>query len=168
MKNKNLHSTKTTGFKTPEGYFDDLDEKLLQYIKSDDLSVDKIPSGFKVPEHYFEGIEDNIITAVSKEKDTKVIPLFSKKNIRYVSSIAASVLLLISLFIFNNKPEFDDLETQTVENYIIDANISSYEIASLLSEDDINEHTFITNDIEDETIEAYLLDTGDFESLMIE
>lgn len=168
MKNKSLHNINHSGFKTPEGYFEGFDDKLLEKLKSDvTLSAD-IASGFKTPESYFDELEDTIIKQLSNDKEPKVISIFSKRNIVYMSSVAAAVLLLISLSLFNTTSEFDDLETQTVENYIIDANISSYEIASLLSEEDINQNSLVEYDLKDENIEAYLLDSSDFESLMIE
>ncbi|WP_203255752.1 hypothetical protein [Hyunsoonleella ulvae] len=168
MKHKNLHNIKASGFKTPKDYFDTFDEKLLENIKTNEVLPNTMVSGFKTPNSYFDGLEDSIIKTLSDDKDTKVIPLFSKKNIVYISSIAAAVLLLISLSIFNTTTEYDDLETQTVENYIIDTNISSYEIAALLSEEELIEDTFVELNLEDESIEAYLLDASDIESLMIE
>ncbi|MGC6430984.1 MAG: hypothetical protein ACON5F_08070 [Jejuia sp.] len=168
MKNKKLHSIKTTGFKTPKGYFDSFDEQLLQKMNIESKLNKTISSGFKTPENYFEGLEERLIKQVSEEKSAKVISLFSRKSLVYASSIAATVLLLISLSVFNNTPEFDDLETQTVENYIIDENFSSYEIAALIDQEDLNETNFVNHNFDEEVIADYLLEHADIESLMIE
>lgn len=168
MKRKSLHNIKTTGFKTPKDYFDSLDEKLLKKI-NEDSGLDKtILSGFKTPKNYFEGLEDVIVTKVSEKKNTKVISLFNRKNLIYASSIAAAVLCLISLSLLNSAPEFDDLETQTVENYIIDENISPYEIAALIDQEYLNETDFVNHNFDEAAIEDYLLEHTDVETLMIE
>ncbi len=168
MKNKKLHSIKTTGFKTPKGYFDSFDEDLLQKISTEGRLNETISSGFKTPENYFEGLEEHIIKQVSEEKSTKVISLFSRKNLVYASSIAAAVLLLISFSVFNNTIGIGDLETKTVENYIIYENFSSYEIAALIDQEDLNETNFVNHNFDEEAIEDYLLEQTDIESLMIE
>ena len=60
------------------------------------------------------------------------------------------------------------LETETVENYIIDENIGSYEIAALLSDEYIEENIIIDYSINEDNIEEYLLNNADIEALMIE
>ncbi|MEW4924764.1 hypothetical protein [Algibacter sp. 2305UL17-15] len=168
MKNENLHHIKSTGFKAPDNYFESFDEKILKKLNIESNLADIKATGFKIPDGYFETLEDRIIGKVSDKKETKVIPLSSKKTFIYVSSIAAAILLLFNLSIFDSKPSFGSLETETVENYIIDENISSYEIASLLTEEQMNEDLFIDYNLDHDNLEEYLLDNADIEVLMIE
>ena len=167
MNNKKTHNIKSTGFNTPEGYFESFDEKILS--KLDKMSpLEHLESGFNAPKDYFNTIEDRIIHVVSEQKNTKVISLFNKKSIIYVTSIAAAVLLLFNLSVFEKTPSFDKLDTETVENYFLNENISSYEIAAVLSDEELNDAISIDFNFDEENIEAYLLEHADIETLMIE
>jgi hypothetical protein len=165
MKKNNLHNIKKTGFKVPEDYFNTLEDTILSHIKLEELSVD---SGFKTPENYFDTLENTIINKVSEKETSKVIPLFSKRNLVYISSIAAAILLLFNLSIFQKKSSWNTLDIQTVENYIIEGQMSSYEISSLLSDEELIEENFINYNFNDENIESYLLDNLDINDLINE
>ena len=133
--------------------------KKLDHIKS---------TGFKTPKNYFESLDDTILELTLKDEKSKVIQLFSKRHLVYISGIAAAVLLLFNLSIFDSTPTFDDLETETVENYLIDENITSYEIAALLSDNQIEEDITVDLNLDGDYIEEYLLNNADIELLMIE
>ena len=165
MKKNKLHNIKETGFKVPDDYFNTLEDVTLSEIKLKKMSSD---SGFKLPEDYFNTLEATITNKISTKAPTKVIPLFRKRILIYISSTAAVVLLLFNLSIFKNKPTFESLDFETVENYIMNENIGSYEIAALLSEEDLLEEYFIEYQIEEETIEAYILDHLDVEDIILE
>ncbi|MDO5969715.1 hypothetical protein Q4Q35_07835 [Flavivirga aquimarina] len=165
MKQNKLHNIKETGFKVPDGYFNQLEDVILSDIKLKKMSSD---SGFKLPKDYFDTLEDTIINKVSAKKSTKVIPLFKKRTLIYISSVAAAVLLLFNLSIFEKELTFDSLDIETVENYIIDENIGSYEIAALLPEEDLLEENFIEYNVETETVETYILNNLDIEDIIVE
>lgn len=165
MNKNNLHNIKKTGFKVPEDYFDNLENTIFSHVK---LKEQATNSGFKTPENYFETLENKIINTVSKNKTSKVISLFSKRNLVYISGIAAAILLLFNLSIFQKESNWSRLNTKTVENYIIDEQMSSYEIASLLSDEELIEENFTNHDFKDENIESYLLDNSDINDLIIE
>ncbi len=169
MKNKNLHNIKSSGFKVPNAYFDTFEKKILNNI-DEAHSLNNIKStSFKVPENYFDSIETRITERISEEvQETKVISLINKKTVIYISSIAAAILILFNLSIFDNNPSFDNLETETVENYILDENISSYEMASLFSTDQLHESDFIEHEFDEENLKEYLLNNADIEALMLE
>src|SRR5690606_20715701 len=119
-------------------------------------------SGFKLPEGYLESIDEKIFNRVSKKNEPKVINLFTKRHLIYVSSIAAAILLLFNLSLFENKGiTFDSLETANIESYIMNAGIDSYEIGSLLSNDEIIEENFVKHNFSDENIENYILNNVD-------
>ncbi|TYA92267.1 hypothetical protein [Seonamhaeicola marinus] len=158
MKKDKLHTIKESGFKAPKDYFDSLEDSVMNQIK---LKSTASNSGFEVPDNYFENLEQEIISKTRKT-EPKVIKLFSKKNLVYVSSIAAAIVLLFTLNISNTKEELD---YKTVENYILDEEISSYDIASLLEEEDLTEDNFIEYTIEEETVEDYIIDNLSVEDL---
>ncbi|TNJ45234.1 hypothetical protein KFZ70_07050 [Tamlana fucoidanivorans] len=165
MKNKKLHHIKSTGFKIPEDYFESLESKVFSKTGQPSI-LSGHDSGFTVPKQYFETIEQAVISRIEDKPATKVRSLFTKKAVFYASSIAATIILLLNLSIFDKTPTFDTLTTETVEDYLIDENVSSYEIASLLLEEELE--TGMTLNVDDDALEAYLLEHADIETLMIE
>jgi len=164
----NLNNIKNTGFKTPDNYFDAIEDTIMSAINQEcSLNLSK-ETGFKTPDNYFGDIEDVIINKIETKNTTKVIPLFSRRNLIYASSIAAAVLLLFNLSIFDKEITWDSLDIQTVENYILNEDIDSYEIAALLFENDLTENLFIQNTITNESLEAYILENTSIEDLLIE
>ena len=164
----NLNNIKTTGFKTPDKYFDSVEDNIMNAINQEEsLNLSK-ETGLITPDNYFETIEDVVINKLNKKNNSKVIKLFNKRNLIYTSSIAAAILLLFNLSIFDKEVTFDSLDTQTVENYIISEGIDSYELAALLTEGEFLEVDFLDETIADETLENYLLDNLELEELIIE
>ncbi|RLD28308.1 MAG: hypothetical protein DRI75_07190 [Bacteroidetes bacterium] len=164
----NLNNKNKTGFKTPNNYFNTVEDKIMSALKLESKLNQVNEVGFKTPNNYFDTLEDVIINKIEKKNTPKVVSLFTKRNILYASSIAASVLLLFNLSFFDKEVTWDSLDTETIVNYIIDEGIDSYELAALLSEDDFSEADFIEQNIADETLENYLLDNLDLEELIIE
>lgn len=158
MTNKNLHNIKNSGFKVPQNYFEGLEDSILAEAKLKSIVSD---SGFKTPEGYLDNFE------VLIKKETKVISIFSRKNILAVSSIAAALVLFFSLNLFNNSTlSINDLETTTVDNYILDETEIG-DLTSLFQDIELNENQFIDYSISDETLDSYL-ETDDFNDLYSE
>lgn len=168
MKNKKIHNIKSAGFKTPDDYFESFNDRIFSNLNTESPLNEIENTGFIVPDDYFESLKDTVLNTHFNKKETKVIQLLNKRNLIYMSSIAAAILLLFNLSIFENKPSFDNLENETVENYIIDENISSYEIAALLSDEQIEEGLIIDYSFSEDNIEEYLFNNADIEALMIE
>ncbi|WP_158848384.1 hypothetical protein [Algibacter sp. L1A34] len=164
MKTNKIHNITNSGLKAPKDYFDNLEDRFMAEIKLNEVARD---SGFKAPEGYFDSLENSILNKVSEQKTTKVIPLFNRKNLLYISSIAAAVLLLFNLSIFEKQTNWDSLDIDTVENYILDENVGSYEIATLLLVDDISEEDFEYLEFTDEAMEGYFLENASMEDLII-
>ena len=167
MKNENLHSINSTGFKTPEDYFDSLEDAVFSKMKEQDIHSKVGLSGFKVPSDYFESFDAKVLSSMSDHKEVKVIPLFKWKKIAYISGIAASVILVFNLFFTNsNQLTFDDLETASIENYLINEDLNSYEIAPYLGTADLNSDNFVENTLNVSDIEDYLLQNSNMEYLI--
>lgn len=175
MKNKKLHNIKKSGFKTPEGYFDAVEDTILNKIKEDvtDLSnntgfnipdnyfenfdntiLDKIKNkekikidttGFNTPDDYFNTVESSVFTKINDDKDIKVVTLFSRKNILYASSIAAAIVILFSIFNTSNTNTFDTIDTELLANYLEEQELLTDDIAYVLTEDDLSETDFGIN-----------------------
>ena len=165
MKKNKLNTIKKTGFKVPEDYFNNLEEQLLSATKLRDKNPS---SGFAFPDGYFENLEERIIQQVPEAEESKVISLFRNKYVLYVAGMAASILLLFNLSIFDHQTSWEDIDTETAENYVINENIGAYEIASLLELEEIDETNFLELDIKEEQLETYLENNAEIETLLIE
>ena len=167
MKNK-LDNIKNTGFKVPQDYFLNLEDKIMDNIKLDNVLQGIDDTGFKMPEGYLDTLEDVVLTKVTKSSNPKVVSLFNKQTLIYISGVAAAVLIMFN--VFWNKPEttIDTLDAELVENYIIDQGINTYEIASLLStNDEINlDIELFDETFNDDSLEDYLLENIDLEDFI--
>lgn len=155
MKKENLHNIKNSGFKTPDNYFKTIEDQIMSQISLEEIGRD---SGFKIPDNYFDTIEDNIL---SKTKETKVINLFNKKTIITVASIAAMLVLFFNLNPFKTPITFDNLDTDTVEAYILNE-VELNDISNLIETDQLSQTDFI--DYNGISIDNYLddIDLEDF------
>ncbi|NNC49312.1 MAG: hypothetical protein HKO01_02115 [Flaviramulus sp.] len=165
MNKNNLQNIKKPGFNVPKDYFNNLEDVILSEIN---LKETLSTSGFKTPKDYFETLEGVVIEKVTEKKASKVISLFSAKNLVYISSVAAAILLLFNLSNFQKNGDWSNLDTETVENYMINEDISFYEIAALLSDEDLKEENFIDYNFDKENIENYLLNNLEVEDLVID
>jgi len=165
MENQNLKNIKQSGFKAPKGYFENLEESLLN---ASELNIDIKDSGFKVPENYFETLDDIILSKISNNTETKVISLFSKKIVIASLSIAASILLLFNLSIFKPQTTIDSIDIETLESFVFNEELESSDIASLISNDSDYSNILIEGSITDSSLENYLLDSEDIEDIISE
>ena len=123
-------------FKLPKDYFSFLEKEVLIKTKTNFSGY-----GFKTSKSYFKNLEEDII-----EKTIGKNNFYKRRNNKYLLSIiliAASIFLYYNLSISSetliikeNKISFDDY----IENYYMD-DLNSYEIISMLDEDEIN-YTF--------------------------
>ncbi|MHA7057613.1 hypothetical protein ACWGOQ_0010370 [Aquimarina sp. M1] len=154
------------GLKEPDGYFDAFENRLMKKLNVEDNQnsfniSDNINTGFAVPEKYFENVEEAILQKkVNPNQDTKVISLFSQKNVIYLSGIAAMIAIIISISI-NNKNHsfsFDTIDIADIQEYFEEGNVdlTNAELASLLTEETSLLNTFGEQEISNEELEFYL------------
>ncbi|MEW7277384.1 hypothetical protein ABW636_02165 [Aquimarina sp. 2201CG1-2-11] len=164
MKRDNTHKPKT-GFKTPESYFDDFENKLLNNItasqKEKSILDSQLSSGFKTPNGYFTSLEDDLLNKInpSQQSKGKVISIFTKRNLLFASGIAAMITIIFSLSINTRKElDFEDINITDVQTYFEEGNfeLNSTEIASLFDDDTYYLETFDEELIDNETIYDYL------------
>ncbi len=162
--NKNIQ-----GFKTPDNYFENFEECLLGKISEDSFPKS---AGHIVPDGYFEKIEDRVFKTVNNsEKTKKVIPLFPKKYFGYAAAIAACLILGFTIFnTSTSKSTLDTLQLAAIDNYIEEGNLNLdlYDLASFIEDEDINQVNFKNKQFSDKTLESYILENLDEETLINE
>lgn len=168
MKPNNLNTIKNTGFKTPQGYFESFDDMFLSQLNIKMQTGNKNHSGFKTPQDYFETFDQRLQQKLKNTPQPKVIAFPLWKKAAFVSGIAACLVLMFGIFNKSNTIGFETLDTASIENYIYEENINSYDIAMLLDDDDLVIENFIMTPISDESLETYLLDNTTIENLMFE
>jgi hypothetical protein len=160
--------TNKSGLHLPEGYFNNFEDRMLLKVMEDSLPKS---NGFKTPDGYFRQVEDRIVSLVSENEKPKIIPLYRNKTLLYVSGIAASLLVIISLVNgLQSDPAFEDLSATAIEEYIDEGvmDIDSYDVMALLEEEEIDDITIPSEVISEESIENYLIENIDETSLLIE
>ncbi|WP_299438824.1 hypothetical protein [uncultured Aquimarina sp.] len=157
----------TSGLKVPEDYFGTFENQLMEKLNSDNpessILTDNLKTGLTTPDKYFENIENTILQNTIKVKqETKVISLFSRKNILYISGIAAMIAIVFSISINkgNDPFNFDTIDIVDIQEYFDEGNaeFSDTEIAELLDDEASFIDTFNDDEISDEELENYLSD----------
>jgi hypothetical protein len=128
-------------------------------MKQFDLENNKeIKSGFKVPENYFEQFEAKMMEQISKEKETKVVSLFYRKQV-WISAIAAVLLLAIAIPVYFNMAKENNLDAGTIEVYLSQQQgIGITELSKHLTDEDIAEleNNLSINEANSDAVEDYL------------
>ncbi len=156
----------SSGFTTPDGYFDHVEESITKAIMSQEeeksILDHKISSGFGTPESYFESLEEKVLQKATKEAPKgKVISIFSKRNVLYISGIAAMIAIIISVSITKGNTGLTDintLELADIQEYFAEGNVelSNEDIASLLDEETNYADVFEEKEISEEELLEYL------------
>ncbi len=127
-------------FKTPEGYFDNFNERLIDKIIKEDSLIPK-EDGFAVPKDYFESFNTKISNKVN-QKQPRVIHLKPYKKYYYAAASIAAILLFSFWFSQHNQTQlgFDDLASAELDAYFekTDLDFSSYELAEVINLDEIS------------------------------
>lgn len=165
MSKKKLQNIKSTGFKTPQQYFDSFDDHLFNALNKKNQLKSIKRTGFEVPTNYFETFDDNL--KLNFTNDVKVVSLFSWKKVVYISGIAAALVLMFSLF-YNNTNDWSKIETASIENYLTEEDFSNYEIASLLTDSELSTDNFSDSEFSESSLEDYLLEHTTIEDLIID
>jgi hypothetical protein len=176
----NLDSS-STGFTIPDGYFDNLENRLyekaltneqsdnekslsqLHIIRPNELKINRKETGFKVPDNYFEQIESRFDKSGKANKTVRKVRI-----LRLISmSVAASILLFFGIQFMNNGEQNVNqvvIENEEIADWVAEDLITfnTYDIAEAFSDVEL-EQTLYT----DEAVNDYL-DFMDIESLILE
>ncbi len=146
-----INNKMQSGFKAPEGYFDNFEENLFDPQKKSELP--KLNHGFVVPDNYFESFENNLFQKIENNNNNKVQdfidkPVISLKSRRIIITAIAAVLLLFitSPFIINSQKE-EVLNIETSYFSLNEDEITDVELVAFLDESQITElETELLND----------------------
>lgn len=159
-----------SGFSTPPLYFERFEDRLLEKLKKNKLPNN---TGFKVPDTYFDKLEEKIINlTINAADDSKVISIFSPRNIRYLIAVAAMITLIIAVNTFNSYKtnSFNGIKTASITEYIDDSQIAinDSDVEPLLLDGDIVQLQIENQELSSEEIEEYLLEYLDDTAILIE
>lgn len=131
----------TTGFKTPEDYFEQFEAKMMQQIAGEQ----------------------------PVEKEVKVVSLFYRKQV-WMSSIAALLLVAIAIPVYFNMANETNLDASTIESYLAQQSVGTTELTKHLTDEDILalESTLGASTSERDEIEAYLSETENLDYILNE
>lgn len=169
MKKSPLHQITSTGHKAPDAYFETFDERLFAKMNVQDKMASLKDSGYKVPNDYFENFDIALQLRLEKGHEAKVIRLLSWRNVTYLSGIAAAVAIIFTVFVQpENSLTINQVETASIEAYLNNENLNTYDIASLLNADDLVLEDFVSTTLSEEALENYLLNNTSIEDLIAE
>ncbi|PWG05119.1 hypothetical protein [Polaribacter aquimarinus] len=151
---------KKSGFSTSKDYFDDVEEHF--FIALAENAIPK-KDAFSTPTSYFNNLEDSILDSLkSEKKNIKVISLKQKFYKIIPAAIAASIALFISINYFNKEnieTRFDNLAETDIETWFLEnsSSITSEDIATFVSVDNMNMNDFAYTNIDNDLIEDYII-----------
>lgn len=145
---------KESGHKTPEGYFDTIEDDFSAKLAEQNLPIE---NGFKIPEGYFNTLEDRILENIelSKREKVKVIPLRTRVA-RFVNAAAAAVIILFVGIYFNKyeiEPTSDEIAVWFEDNI---STITSEDMTVVLTDEDFEDSSFLNDEIDGDEIIKYL------------
>lgn len=165
MKNNKLPYNHKPGFKVPDNYFLNFEERLMHSIEMESKQSELVDTyigkpGFSLPEGYFENLESKILDKV-EAKPGKVIPLFSYKRILYVAAIAAVFIGIVSTLFFKDSTKLNtmnSLELSALENYIEEGyfDLDFNELSAFMTEDGYSFGDYSTSEFSDEAVYNYI------------
>jgi hypothetical protein len=127
-----------SGFISPNDYFDNLSDKIVEKINGE-VTTNLIPkvSGFVAPEDFFVKNEIKLLTRI-KHIESKVISL--KHTLYKVSGIAAVLLITIISPMLYNSSETNNIELVEMSYLQMHSEeLSVYEVGTMLEEKELIE-----------------------------
>ncbi|AUC79454.1 hypothetical protein CW736_08735 [Nonlabens sp. MB-3u-79] len=168
MRNNNIHTQ--AGFKVPDGYFDQLTDRVLENTQDQDLQDH---AGFIMPEDYLLSLEDRVMSRL--EQQTKVIPLQVSKSKQWLYPVLAMAALFIGFITINglftqDKVTFADLEDHEITDFLVDADFMQDEesVALLFADNTILKEIEMEENITDKELFDYLMEDASLNQIIIE
>ncbi|QCX00369.1 hypothetical protein FGM00_09680 [Aggregatimonas sangjinii] len=164
-------SNKNNPFTTPEGYFENFTDRLMDQLSQESPELPK-EEGFIVPEDYFDGVYKNVQHQLAT-KETKVVQLHPYRKFYFAAASIAAVAVLVFALNWNASEEltFESLAESEIENYFEtnEYDLSAYELAEVIPLDGLDIDDMLTNRFEEENVIDYLDENiEDFEELNLE
>ncbi|MEA1786935.1 hypothetical protein U1E44_12605 [Arenibacter sp. GZD96] len=160
------------GFKIPEGYFENVSERILHTIEH--TAQEKPNEGFKVPANYFDHLDQRILKRLEPPKGKLITHNAFTKY--YYAAVAIAAIFLV-FFGLNKNPvqnaifDFEDLSFSDIETYFEtnEFGFTSYEIAEMIPVDQLEINDVLVNELLQENVIDYLYNnTDNFEEFNLE
>ena len=127
----------------------------------------KIKSGFTTPPDYFEQLPKQILDKI-KETPVKESKVISLNRTIYAAVAILVVALSIPFFQQSNAQSFEQIDTNSLENYITyQSNVSSYDLINLMDTHEIDAMQ-VDIRLEDQSVEDILTSNPNFENYIID
>lgn len=152
MKKRSTSYEPRAGFKVPEGYFDSLQDRIMESAETDKIERELPGHGLGVPAQYFDSFEMRLMQRLEKttapKPKSRIRKLVFTRSLKYAAAVAVALLLFSTLFNSNQPVASDGLESidlLSLEGYLQEARetphsnlqfIISEERDSLASESD--------------------------------
>jgi hypothetical protein len=162
---------KNNDFKTPEGYFDGLADRLLPRLKGEKARRPE-GGGFVTPDSYFENLNKEVLKKVIPS-ETRVVGLRPYRKYYFAAASIAAVLLLFFGWQWNNSEDltFGDLASADIEYYLesTELELTPYEIGEVLAIDELEVNDILDDQLNEENIIDYLdKNVDDFDELNLD
>lgn len=171
MKENKLPYHPDTGFKVPDGYFEDLQARVMDKVTSrHELELPEAQKPFKVPSDYFENFEDRLFKKLEPENNnSRIRRLFEKETLYYVAGVAAVFVAILTTFLTNDPQglHWESLDVAILEDYLHE-NIenSSGEFTQLLGEEEFFPSSG-TAELDQEAVMEYLHENIEDPSILL-
>ena len=166
----------TTGFRIPEGYFEEFDARMLEKLKEEHLPKH---SGFSVPAGYFNEVEEKIIQnnktskwQVFKNAQNYGATAHRKKFVYSLVGIAAVLAVLITLYPLgtSHSYSFEDINATAISAYIEDGalELTDDDFTLYLQDEDFDALMVSSEEISEQNLSDYLMTHLDDNTLLFE
>lgn len=174
MRKNDIHNK--AGFQIPDGYFDQLTDRVLENVPKSNLNK---KAGFEVPKDYFDNLDSVLMSHL--EHESKVISLHHKTSsdskkwlypLLAVAAVFIGVIALNGLFTGNqeNTVTFADVNDQEIIEYLAQTNFLQDEesIEILFADNSVLSDIKIDQEITDNELLDYLMEDGSLDQILIE
>jgi len=162
------NSNKENRFGLPQGYFDTFEKRLELRLMEEQLPK---KTGFLAPPNYFDNLDERLLLNGTSKKSPKIGWLGSRSH-WWVAAAAVAIILLMVYTPWNTNelPSLSELSPETIERYIDNGvlDIDSHEITALMSDAQLDALDLEEQWVLDEQLEDYLLETIEYNNLIIE
>lgn len=106
-------------FKVPEGYFEALEDRLMESVDKE-LGGENTNPGFAVPDGYFEDLEAQVLGRLEQESKLRVVNLFNREAFYYAAGVAAVFVAIVTTFFFDGPQAttYESVNMITLEDYL--------------------------------------------------
>lgn len=162
---KNNEFPKSEGFRIPEGYFTDFEQRMNREFQLRE-KLTPASEGFNIPAGYFESLEERL-NQIPPSASSKVRPLTSREWFRY--GAAASLLLFSGLSLWKllgpgeNQADFSSLESSEIRQYLnFNTTVPDpYELSSFFSEQELKDIALLEPSLDEAALIDYLMEHSD-------